>query len=68
MGSTGRSGPARCRRKFLKFFPGARPNWQTYRSLLDFARRVRADTQELGPRDMMDIQSFMWVQGSSEYD
>lgn len=46
----------------------SRPNWQTYRSLLDFARRVRAHTQDLGPRDMIDIQSFMWVQGSSEYD
>jgi hypothetical protein len=46
----------------------SRPNWQTYRSLVEFARRVRADTQDLGPRDMIDIQSFMWVQGSSEYD
>lgn len=46
----------------------SRPNWQTYRSLLDFARQIRADTRSLGPRDMIDIQSFMWVQGSSEYD
>jgi hypothetical protein len=46
----------------------SRPNWQTYRSLLDFARQVRADTQGLGPRDMIDLQSFMWVQGSSEYE
>ncbi len=45
----------------------SRPNWQTYRSLLDFARRVRADTRDLRPRDMIDIQSFLWVQGSSEY-
>jgi hypothetical protein len=45
-----------------------RPNWRTYRSLLDFARHVRVDTQDLGPRDMIDIQSFLWVQGSSEYD
>lgn len=44
------------------------PNWRTYRSLLDFARQVRADTQGLGPRDMIDIQSFIWVQGSPEYD
>jgi hypothetical protein len=35
---------------------------------LDFARQVRADTQGLGPRDMIDLQSFMWVQGSSEYE
>jgi hypothetical protein len=46
----------------------SRPNWRTYRSLLDFAARVRADTRDLEPRDMIDIQSFMWVQGSSEYD
>jgi hypothetical protein len=46
----------------------SRPNWQTYRSLLEFARQVRADVDDLGPRDMIDIQSFIWVQGSSEYD
>jgi hypothetical protein len=46
----------------------SRPNWQTYRSLLEFARRVREDVDDLGPRDMIDIQSFIWVQGSSEYD
>jgi hypothetical protein len=46
----------------------SRPNWPTYRSLLDFARQVRSDTADLGPRDMIDIQSFIWVQGSPEYD
>jgi hypothetical protein len=46
----------------------SRPNWRTYRSLLDFARQVRSDMEDLGPRDMIDIQSFMWVQGSAEYD
>lgn len=46
----------------------SRPNWQTYRSLLDFAAQVRADNEDLGPRDMIDSQSFMWVQGSAEYD
>jgi hypothetical protein len=50
------------------FMYESRPNWQTYRSLLDFARQVRADISDLGPRDMIDIQSFIWVQGSSEYD
>lgn len=45
----------------------SRPNWGTYRSLLDFARQIRADTQDLAPRDMIDIQSFMWVLGSTEY-
>ena len=46
----------------------SRPNWRTYSSLLDFAQQVRADTDDLKPRDMIDIQSVMWVQGSSEYD
>jgi hypothetical protein len=46
----------------------SRPNWRTYRSLLDFAAQVRTDTRDLSPRDMIDIQSFLWVQGSSEYD
>lgn len=45
----------------------ARPNWATYRSLLDFAETVRRDQAMLGPRDMIDLQSFIWVQGSDEY-
>jgi hypothetical protein len=43
------------------------PNWETYASLLDFARRVRRDVRDLRPRDMIDLQSFIWVQGSAEY-
>jgi hypothetical protein len=31
-------------------------------------RAQRVDQRELGPRDMIDIQSFLWVQGSAEYD
>jgi hypothetical protein len=46
----------------------SRPSWRTYRSLLDLAKQVRADTADLGPRDMIDVQSFLWVQGSAEYD
>lgn len=46
----------------------SRPHWETYRSLLAFAHQVRKDTADLKPRDMIDIQSFIWVQGSSEYD
>jgi len=44
-----------------------RPNWQTYASLLDLADRVYADLRDLQPRDMIDVQSFLWVQGSDEY-
>jgi hypothetical protein len=45
----------------------SRPNWATYASLLGFAEQVRRDTADLGPRDMIDLQSFIWVQGSDEY-
>jgi hypothetical protein len=46
----------------------SRPNWTTYSELLDFARRVGADLADLRPRDMIDIQSFLWMQGSDEYE
>lgn len=45
----------------------SRPSMDTYGSLLDFAARVRKDVKDLGPRDMIDIQSYIWVQGSDEY-
>jgi hypothetical protein len=44
------------------------PNWETYASLLEFARQVRRDVRDLRPRDMIDLQSFIWVQGSDEYE
>lgn len=46
----------------------SRPNWGTYESLLRFAATVRRDVRDLRPRDMIDIQGFIWVQGSDEYD
>jgi hypothetical protein len=45
----------------------SRPNWQTYDKLLKFARSVSRDLSDMRPRDMIDIQSFLWVQGSDEY-
>lgn len=45
----------------------SRPSWETYASLLEFAATVRRDLKDLKPRDMIDIQSFIWVQGSDEY-
>lgn len=45
----------------------SRPGWPAYASLLEFTRIVRADLKDLRPRDMIDIQSFLWVQGSDEY-
>ena len=46
----------------------SKPNWRTYASLLEFADRVRRDNQDLRPRDYIDLQSFIWVQGSGEYE
>jgi hypothetical protein len=45
----------------------SKPNWQTYRSLLDFARLLKEDLADMSPREMIDIQSFIWVLGSDEY-
>ena len=45
----------------------SRPNWETYRSYLEFAAETQRAIKALRPRDMIDIQSFLWVQGSDEY-
>lgn len=46
----------------------SKPSWETYASLLEFADVIRHDLKDLKLRDMIDVQSFIWVQGSSEYD
>jgi len=46
----------------------SRPSWDVYASLLEFAERLRHDLDDLKPRDMIDLQSFMWVLGSDEYE
>ncbi|HEV2017467.1 MAG TPA: hypothetical protein VGQ98_04075 [Gemmatimonadaceae bacterium] len=92
-------GPAKCRRKFLRFFPkgfcdekyidwergykwDAHERWEEtlgraiHRALIEdggdyseVARRaVGIESRDLRPRDMIDIQSFLWVQGSDEYE
>jgi hypothetical protein len=45
----------------------SRPSWEGYENLLEFAELVRRDIADLKPRDMIDIQSFLWVLGSEEY-
>lgn len=45
----------------------SKPNWATYQSLLEFAEQVKKDAAALKPVDLIDIQSFIWVQGSEEY-
>jgi hypothetical protein len=45
----------------------SRPSWPLYKDLLAFVRKVRTDIGDMRPRDMIDMQSFLWVQGSDEY-
>jgi hypothetical protein len=52
----------------FEFVYASRPAWHVYASLLGFARAVRRDVADLRPRDLIDIQSFIWVQGSDEYE
>ena len=35
-------------------------NWHTYTSVLAFANYLKAELAGLSPRDMIDVQSFMW--------
>ncbi len=35
-------------------------NWKTYDSVLKFAAYLKSETVVLKPRDMIDVQSFMW--------
>jgi hypothetical protein len=52
----------------LDFRYRSKANWETYSNLLEFAATIRRDLRDLRPRDMIDIQSFIWVQGSGEYE
>lgn len=51
----------------FEFEYDSKPNWSTYANLLEFAETTRRDLRDLRPRDMIDIQSYLWVQGSDEY-
>jgi len=58
---------AAARRYGYDFVYASGPNWSTYAGLLEFASVIERDVRDLSPRDMIDLQSFMWVQGSDEY-
>ncbi len=45
----------------------AHPNWPTYRRLLAFAGMLMDELKEFGPRDLIDVQSFMWVVAGGGY-
>ena len=55
------------RRCDVAFEYQSRPSWPVYRQLLGAVKTVRSDIAPLRPRDMIDMQSFLWVQGSDEY-
>jgi len=45
----------------------SRPSWPIYKGLLNAVATVRQEIAAMRPRDMIDMQSFLWVQGSDEY-
>lgn len=45
----------------------SRPAWPTYEGMLDMTEQMRTDLADLGPRDLIDIQSFIFVLGSPYY-
>jgi len=49
------------------FIYESKPNWKTYQSLMGFVKQIKKDIADLKPRDMIDVQSFIWVMGSDEY-
>jgi len=51
----------------LQFDYASKPNARTYEHLCALAQQVREDLEDLGPRDLIDVQSFLWVMGSDEY-
>lgn len=51
----------------LEFPYKSAPGWDIYQDLLNHAKSIQTDLRGLRPRDMIDIQSFLWVQGSDEY-
>lgn len=40
-----------------------RLSFEVYASLLDLAERTDTELHDLKPRDLIDIQSFVWVVG-----
>lgn len=51
----------------MPFDYAGRPNWKIYKSYLELADTVRRQLRDMRPRDMIDLQSFLWVLGSDEY-
>lgn len=43
-------------------------NWLTYKSVLSFSEYLMSAISELKPRDMIDVQSFMWCVAPGTYE
>jgi hypothetical protein len=46
----------------------SKPSYRTYESLMNFADIVKDQLSDLKPRNYHDIQTFLWVIGSAEYE
>jgi hypothetical protein len=51
----------------MEFDYVSKPNWRTYASALRLADDLKRALSDMPPKDMIDIQSYLWVQGSDEY-
>jgi hypothetical protein len=51
----------------MPFNYASRQSWPVYKALLDAVQNMRNEIASMRPRDMIDMQSFSWVQGSDEY-
>jgi len=51
----------------LNFNIHQKPNWHTYKIFLEFSELIMKDTSKFHPKEMIDIQSFIWVLGPEEY-
>lgn len=45
----------------------SRPSWDTYAAVMDLAGGLRSALAPWRPRDLIDIQGFIWVTHSDEY-
>lgn len=41
----------------------SQPNWKTYEALLEMGKVYFKEIEHLAPRDLMDVQSFLWLAG-----